>query len=620
MTRIQRRWAGPALVAVAAALVGPGCIGRLGGRSPGGSASTSAAELPAPRPAAAGEAVFRRLTRAEYRNTVRDLLGEPDPPPNPVPVDTTSGRSGFSKGGSVSWVGAEYLIDATAKLADRAMKRLESFVPCKPLPSVRAEQDRCAAAFVQQFGRRAYRRPLIAEEQAALVKLYQVQRAQVGHDFPNAVRVVMTAMLLSPNFLYHWELAPGAAIADGPLVRFNAHELASRLSYFIWASMPDDQLFAAADAGRLGTPAELERQARRMLKDPRAREGVAEFFVQWLDLGHVPELRKNRKAFKQFSPELARSMLDETRDYVSDLMLEGDGRLTTLLTSRATAVSEPLARLYGLPEPARPPGLQAAAVAAPDDEPEDPDRDDKKKKEKGTENKGKKEDDGASQPQRGRRSGPPEPPKPLPLHPAQLDPAQRAGILTHASFLAGHSSGDHSHPVKRGVQVADRVLCLDLPSPPDDVPDPRPPSEGLSTRERFAEHGRNECATACHDLFDPLGFAFENYDAIGGYRTSDAGKPVDATGSFTADGVDKSFTNAVDLVVFLASSREVHHCMVRQWLRYGLRRREVDAETPTLERIQEEFRRTSDIRELVVALVTSPAFTHRARTPGEPAP
>jgi hypothetical protein len=590
------------LVAVAVT----GCVGRLSGGN--GGSPAAARDTPAPRPAAAGQTVFRRLTRAEYAHTVRDLLGEPNPPPNPVPVDTASGRSGFSKGGSVSWVGAGYLIEATEKLAARAMKRLDTFLPCKGVPALPAEQDRCAVEFITRFGRRAYRRPVLPVESADLMKLYRHHRSEVGPQFSDAIRVVMTAILLSPNFLYRWELAPGAAIADGPLLRLNPHELASRLSYFIWATMPDEQLFAAADSGRLATTQELERQARRMLKDPKARDGVAEFFVQWLDVTYVSDVHKNKKVFKQFSGELARAMLEETRDFVADLMLEGDGRLPTLLTSNVTSVNEGLARLYGLPDPTRPAPQKTETAAAVAGSEQDDDEDDRKDKDK---------DDGASGGSRAPVASAAPPRQPLVA--ARLDPSQRAGILTHASFLAAHASGDHSNPVKRGVLVADRVLCLDLPSPPDDVPDPKPPGDGLSTRERFAEHGKNECATACHDLFDPLGFAFENYDAIGGYRAEDGGKPVDATGSFTADGIDKDFVNAVDLVGFLAKSTEVHNCMVRQWLRYGLRRREVSAEEKAIERIQEQFRKSSDLRELVVAIATSPAFTHRVATPGEPA-
>jgi hypothetical protein len=350
-------------------------------------------------------------------------------------------------------------------------------------------------------------------------------------------------------------------LREGPLLRFNSHEMASRLSYLLWASMPDAELFAAADADRLTDPGEVERQVRRLLRDPRAKDGIAEFFLQWLDLTAVPELDKNKKRYRDFSPQLAQSMLEETRRLVTSVVLEGDGRLDTLFTSTASSVDEPLADLYQVEGPS---GQGRSAVT--------------------------------------------------------LDPEQRAGILTRAGFLASHATFEESHPIRRGVAVADRVLCFDLPSPPDNVPPPRPPAEGLSTRERFAEHSKNACATACHDLFDPLGLAFEHYDAIGGYRTEDGGKPVDASGEFTADGVTKKFADAVDLVKFLSRTRSTHDCMVQQWLRYALRRRELPADQASLTAVQESFARTSDIRELLVALTRTPSFTHRAPTRGEPRP
>src|SRR6185295_7603896 len=166
--------------------------------------------------------------------------------------------------------------------------------------------------------------------------------------------------------------------------------------------------------------------------------------------------------------------------------------------------------------------------------------------------------------------------------PAMLDPTRRSGILTQASFLAAHGTANESHPVKRGKTLADRVLCVEVPPPPDNVPDPQPPAPNLSTRERFAEHGKNACATACHSVFDPLGFAFEGYDAIGGFRTTDGGKPVNATGALSLGGQMRPFKDAIEMVALLSQADEVRECMGRQWLRYALRRREVQGDAASL--------------------------------------
>jgi hypothetical protein len=250
-------------------------------------------------------------------------------------------------------------------------------------------------------------------------------------------------------------------------------------------------------------------------------------------------------------------MIAETRDFVSNLMVGGDGKLATLLTSTTSYIDPALARLY-----------KVAGVTAP----------------------GRKE----------------------------LDGSQRAGIMTQASFLASHATAADSHPVKRGKMVADRLLCQDLPLPPDNVPDPKPAAANLPTRQRYAEHGASACATACHSIIDPLGFAFEGYDAVGGFRTTDGGQPVDASGMIQLGGQQKSFKNAIELVALLAQSDEVRACMGSQWLRFALRRQDGPGDAASLASAQEAFRKSSyDIRELIVGLTRTHIFTHRTASMGE---
>ncbi len=565
------------LVLVGLGLLGAACTGQVGpGNARGGAGEPapggsrlpppSLGTPPAPAPGSAdqpGEAVFRRLTRVEYDNTIRDLLGDRSAPAEVFPGDTQSAGSGFGKGGIVGGVDAGRIFEATEKLAADAVKNnLATLIPCKSVPAADADQEQCARDFIAKFGLRAYRRPLVAEEQAALFDLYSQQRGEAKNDFPGAIRVVLSAMLMSPNFLYRWELAPRAAIREGDFIRFNAYEIASRLSYLLWASMPDDDLFEAAAAGKLSTPDQIEAQARRMLKDARTVDTLGEFFVQWLDATALPEARRNAQLYKTFTPQLAQAMLDETRAFAADLVMKGDGKLESLLTSSRSFVDAGLAGVY-----------KAPAVSG---------------------------------------SG---------LQPAALDGAQRAGILTQAAFLTAHAKADETYPIGRGKTVADRLLCRELPLPPDDIPDPRPPAEGLTTRERFAEHGSNPCASACHSVIDPLGFAFENYDAIGAWRTVDQGKPVDATGKLTLDGVEKSFENAVQLTRQLAASNEVMDCMSRQWFRYALRKKEKVGDEPSVTWAQDVFRKSGgDLRELIVALTKTRSFTHRTASMGEVLP
>jgi hypothetical protein len=331
--------------------------------------------------------------------------------------------------------------------------------------------------------------------------------------------------------------------------------MASRLSYALWGSMPDDQLFAQADANKLGTAADIETQVRRMLADPKAAQAMEDFHVQWLEVDTLAKAPKEA-SFKDFTPQLVQAMLAETVGFTRALMsASGTGKLQQMLTGNG-AVSDPaLAKLYG---------------AAPGGTP---------------------------------------------------DAKQRAGILTQASFLATHATSMDSNPVRRGAVVLKRLLCDEVPPPPnEDIPPPEPPKPGVTTRERFAKHDESMCAT-CHKLTDPIGFSFEHYDAIGAFRQTDQGKPVDATGSLELEGRQLRFNDVLELAPALAASKKVQACVARQWLRYLLRRQETPGDEASLQLAGEAFERSGfDMRELLVALARSRAFTHRTLNAGEMLP
>jgi hypothetical protein len=505
-----------------------------------------------------GTAAFHRMSRAEYNNTVRDLLGDSSAPANGFPADQDSAKSGFYAGGSVADADAAHLLEATEALAANAVKKLDTLLPCKPLPTGGAAEDACAQQFITQFGKRAFRRPLAADEAKSLSDLYAQQR-MAGTDFTNSIRLVLSALLLSPQFLYRWEITPKAAIKEGAFVRYNSWEMASRLSYLFWASMPDDTAFGLAEQNKLSSPDQIEAEARRMLKDPKSKQAIADFFTQWLGVTELKSMPKDAKIFPSFTPELAASMIAESATFAANAVVDGDGKLNTIFTSNSSFIDANLAKLYGV-----------ANVTSPM------------------------------------------------LVPAQLNPAQRAGILTQASFLAYHASADETNPVKRGKLIADRVLCIETPLPPDDVPDPKMPSPNLSVRERFAEHSTNPCAAACHTVLDPLGFAFENYSGIGAWQTMDGGKPVDASGTIKLDGASKSFKNGIEFVGLIGQSKQVGDCMARQFLRYALRRKEGPGDEASLAAVQAAFAKgQNNLRELLVGLTRTHTFTHRTPSLGE---
>jgi hypothetical protein len=519
---------------------------------PGGGGTTTP-----PGPGAPGTAVFRRLNRVEYNNTIRDLLGDNSNPAKDFPPDADSAKSGFFAGGTVALADAGHLLEATEAIADGALKRLKDILPCSATATAAADQDQCARTFITSFGKRAFRRPLTPEETTDLTSYYGSLRSG-GNDFQGAVRLLLAGILLSPQFLYRWEVTPKTAVKEGALVRYNSYEMASRLSYLLWASMPDDASFGLADQNKLSTPDQIEAEARRMLKDPKAKQALADFFTQWLAISDLHNVAKDSKAFPTFTAELADSMVAETAAFGSTIVVDGDGKLSTVFTSSNSFVDANLGKLYG---------VSATGTT---------------------------------------------------LAPMALKAGERAGILTTAGWLTQHASAEETNPPRRGKLLADRVVCAEIPLPPDNVPDPKPPAPNLSVRERFEDHSKNPCASACHNVIDPLGFAFENYNGIGAYQTTDGMKPVNASGSISLDGAAKPFKNGIEFQALLGQSKQVADCMARQFLRYALKRKEVSGDEPALAAALETFNKQSgNLRELIVALTRTRAFTHRTPTQGE---
>ena len=346
-------------------------------------------------------------------------------------------------------------------------------------------------------------------------------------------------------------------------MRFNQHEIASRLSYLFWASMPDDKLFAAADGGKLGSADQIAAEARRLLADPKARDAPDRL---------PPALAEHGRPGRHAQGPVAHRLL--AGDGPGDA--EGDARVRRQ----------------------RVPGPQGRRQAG------DPAHLDQRRFVDATLAKiyGIKERD---QRRSSRRS--------------TFDAAQRAGLFTQATFLTAKADALDSHPIKRGDAVLSKLLCMHLEVPANIMVPPLPePKPGQTTRERVSVHSEAACAT-CHKLIDPLGFAFENYDAIGRYRThrgGQAGRRQRAPSRSAPATV--TFKNAVELMPQLAKSQEVRDCMVTQWWRYALRRQELATEEPSLKLVREAFKLSGyDLRELLVAFTRTRTFSHRMPSPDE---
>lgn len=485
---------------------------------------------------------FTHLTRGEYDLTIRDLLGLETSIAEDFAADQDT--HGYEVGARVSPTLAEQYRNAAETLADEAVtQRLAALLPCSA-----AQGESCAREFARTFGRRAWRRSLTTAEVEALVGLFRVGAET---DFPNGINMIIRGALTSPHFLYHVELAPPAS-QPGTILPLDGPALASRLSYFLWSSMPDDALLDAAEAGQLATEAGVEAQARRMLSDPRAQAGARNFMRQWLDLDRLTTLERDRATYPAFANRHRGELRTSLERFVDSILWSEAATLGEMLTRPRAYLNGSLATLVGV----------------------------------------------------GGVSGPA-------IDPVDLDPSRRAGLLSQPGLLAILAKPRQSDPVHRGLFVRQRLLCQDLPPPPDDValgaPDPNP---NLSTRQRFEAHRSEARCASCHELIDPIGFGFEHYDAVGAYRDTEGGHPVDASGelNFTED-IDGTFTGVVQLSDRLSQSAHVRGCMATQWFRYALRRTETDWETCSLNRLKDQFEQSGgDLQALMVGIATSEAF------------
>lgn len=496
---------------------------------------------------AVGRTPLRRLTRDEYNNTVRDLLHIDARPADKFLPDEKVGPFFSNAVAPVTELIVGDYMDAGEELAKTAVD-LPDLLPCAPETD---GEDACAATFIDSFGARAFRRPLQPHERQRLLDLYTASKADGG--FKNGIRLVVQAMLQSPHFLYHVEFGDGGDDRVAPLT---GHELASRLSYFLWASMPDDELFTAAESGLLATPEELRAQALRMLDDPKSEAAIANFHVQWLGVDKLQYIDKDELLFPLWSDALRDAMVAETGKFANYVLREGDASLKTLLTADFSFPEGPLFELYGLPAP----------------EGQDP------------------------------------------AVPVALDPAQRSGLLTHASVLATHAHTNQSSPVHRGVMVRENLFCEDLPPPPMDVDNTAPdPAPGLTTRERFAEHTANEKCAACHKLIDGVGFGFEAYGPLGEFRSIDNGLPVDASGELVGSDIDGPFVGVPELASKLVESEMVRKCVSTQWFRFAFGRMETLVDKCARDDIHAAFAASNyNVRELLLAIVTADSFRYRS--------
>jgi hypothetical protein len=543
--------------------VGSGPLsGLAGGATPGG-AEGSQSTVPmanpdgkAPMSATVGASPLRRLGQLELTQTVHALLpGLPDSfdAGKDLPADNAIALS-FAVPGTVSDLEVKRFMD----LGEATVAALGPSAPGNQVACA-GDETACARSFVESFGKRAFRRPVDKLEADDLMALYAKLRTdpEMMYDFKGALGVLVEAILQSPGFLYRWERGLSAPLLDGKLVKYDDYEIASRLSYFLWSSMPDDTLLAAADANQLTTPDQIAAQAERLLADPRADLALGDFTSQWLELAPLPALVKDTGVFPAFTPELRLAMQQETLAFTRDVVRGAAPTFTSLLTASYTIAQPALAQYYGVNADS---------------------------------------------------SG----------H-ADLSGTGRLGLLTQASIMAVKGNSYRTSPVRRGKFVMNRMLCSSVPPPPPNVvPDLPPPDPTKSLREQMAEHRTNPTCASCHDTMDTLGFAFEHFDGAGKFRNLDGTQAIDTSGSVNLDGASVTFKDAADLARLLAGSAEAQHCFTRQWLRYALDRFEQDADGAAAKYLEDDYPKAGlDTRKLIVDVTRTLPFSHRAPAEGE---
>ena len=430
---------------------------------------------------------------------------------------------------------------------------------CRPTSAEADAERACASGILGRIARRAFRRPVTEDDVDALLAFFDQGRAE-GGSFDHGVQFALERILIDPEFLLRVYRDPADLAAGESAYALSDLELASRLSFFLWSSLPDDTLLELAEAGRLSDPAVLDEQVRRMLNDPRAVEAlVGDFAAQWLNLRRVSEVVVDPRSYPHYDQSLLEAFREEVERFVASTIVE-DRSVADLLDADYTFVNERLARQYGIP------GIYGS---------------------------------------RFRRV-------------TLTDPARRGGLLAAGAVLATTAYPDRTSPVLRGKWLVDNIFGTPVPPPPPGVDtdlEDDPGAVPTSMRERLAQHRQNPACAGCHSVIDPLGFALEHFDVIGGWRTVDErGLPIDATG-MTAGGV--AIDGLAGLRALLLDDPErFPRTVTEKLLAYALGRRLEYYDRPAVRQIVRDAA-AADYRwsAIVAGIVRSPQFTMRAIAP-----
>jgi hypothetical protein len=458
--------------------------------------------------------VVGRLSRLEYDNTVRDLLGTALTPAREFPADGTA--EGFDTVGSALSISPLHVVayeraahELVAELFSADSEARRRIVHCDVEQGSVEDAQQCARAIVGDFARRAFRRPVTADEVDGLLAPLRVAQ-EVGATRTEGIRHSLAAVLISPFFLFKVEMDDDPASTQPR--RLGAYELASRLSYALWSTLPDDVLLAAAESGELTSDAGLSAQIDRMLADPRSDMLLRSFAGRWLEFEELETHEVSADVFPEYGPDVARGMKLEAQHFFRDF-LHSDRHVEDMLSADFTYADAPLASYYGLARDGGEPGDFVRVDTAG---------------------------------------------------------SERTGLLTLGALLTVTSFSSRTSVVRRGEFLFSRLLCQHVPPPPPGVEGiSMDGAEGLTLRQRLERHRADPDCKGCHTLMDPLGFGLESFDAIGRHRTHEGSLPIDATGVMP-NGT--RFDGAAELSQILGDDPKFTRCVTKKFFTYAGRR------------------------------------------------
>jgi len=562
------------LVAACALALAVGCVGKIGMSPPGARNATgdpsgsggSGTSIPgtggAPaKPVDVGTivvnppafspapATLRRLTRTQFRNALKDVFGYTV---DISTLDTDSWDSNMATVGAAVVVtsdqGAEQYNTAVENAVNVVFSdstKRSQFMGCTPTGQ---STDTCLRGYIQKLGLRAWRRPLTSAELDQFGTLSAGATTTLGSAVEGA-RWATVALFESPNFLYRPEL--GAPAANGAM-RFSGYEMAGRLSFLIWNSLPDQTLMDDAASGMLSTADGIRTEATRMLGTPAGRESVGNFAEEYLRLDRIATQPKD-PSFPDYTPSLQTAMVRDVRDTWASVVFDDQSSVMDVFTTTKVVVNSDLAKLYGMDTT----GLTSTTFQT----------------------------------------------KSLPAD------GTRAGLLSKAGLLSEFANQQFGSPTLRGKFMRESLMCLTVPPPPKGVNQgavDQPTDTPMTRRQRLELHRKDPSCAGCHALMDPLGLPLESFDAIGKYRTTDNGLPVDPSGAFDGQAV----ADARGLGAVVSQSATVAQCLVRKYYQYAVGHAERDVDGSVLNAVATAFKASGfKMRDLILAVVTNDAFS-----------